>query len=104
MPTRLPGRLFVVRGCPEEVFPCLFHAWGTTRLTFEVDTEPPARQRDTAVAELAARHGVEVIQKVSHTLYDTERWVSGPVPWGMGNTAPVLSVSLHLPPQSPRLE
>ncbi|KAM6370685.1 cryptochrome-2-like isoform 3-T3 [Pluvialis apricaria] len=67
------SRLFVVRGCPEEVFPRLFRAWGTTRLTFEVDTEPPTRQRDAAVAELAARHGVEVIQKVSHTLYDTER-------------------------------
>ncbi|XP_074972339.1 cryptochrome-2-like isoform X2 [Phalacrocorax aristotelis] len=67
------SRLFVVRGCPEEVFPNLFHAWGTTRLTFEVDTEPPARQRDAAVAELAARHGVEVIQEVSHTLYDTKR-------------------------------
>ncbi|XP_010146875.1 PREDICTED: cryptochrome-1-like [Eurypyga helias] len=69
----LGSRLFVVRGCPEEVFPRLFHAWGTTRLTFEVDTEPPARRRDAAVAELAARHGVEVIQEVSHTLYDTER-------------------------------
>ncbi|XP_072740903.1 cryptochrome-2-like [Ciconia boyciana] len=67
------SRLFVVRGCPEEVFPRLFHAWGTTRLTFEVDTEPPAQRRDAAVAELAARHGVEVIREVSHTLYDTER-------------------------------
>ncbi|NWY61672.1 CRY2 protein, partial [Chionis minor] len=67
------SRLFVVRGCPEEVFPRLFHAWGTTRLTFEVDTEPPARRRDAAVAKLAAQHGMEVIQEVSHTLYDTER-------------------------------
>ncbi|NXL00343.1 CRY2 protein, partial [Mesembrinibis cayennensis] len=67
------SRLFVVRGCPEEVLPRLFHAWGTTRLTFEVDTEPLARRRDAAVAELAARHSVEVIREVSHTLYDTER-------------------------------
>ncbi|NWU62339.1 CRY2 protein, partial [Pterocles burchelli] len=67
------SRLFVVRGSPEEVFPRLFHAWGTTRLTFEVDTEPPARRHDAVVAELAAQHGVEVIWKVSHTLYDTER-------------------------------
>ncbi|NXL54180.1 CRY2 protein, partial [Podilymbus podiceps] len=67
------SRLFVVRGCPEEVFPRLFRAWGTTRLTFEVDTEPLARRRDDAVAELAAQHGVEVIREVSHTLYDTER-------------------------------
>ncbi|NXQ85569.1 CRY2 protein, partial [Nyctibius grandis] len=67
------SRLFVVRGCPEEVFPRLFHAWETTRLTFEVDTEPSAHRRDATVAELAARHGVEVIQEVSHTLYDTKR-------------------------------
>ncbi|KAM6107598.1 cryptochrome-2-like [Pterocles gutturalis] len=67
------SRLFVVRGSPEEVFPHLFRTWGTTRLTFEVDTELPARRRDAVVAELAAQHGVEVIQKVSHTLYDTER-------------------------------
>ncbi|XP_010281210.1 PREDICTED: cryptochrome-2-like [Phaethon lepturus] len=58
------SRLFVAQGCPEEVFPHLFHAWGTTRLTFEVDTEPSACRRD---------HGVEVIREVSHTLYDTER-------------------------------
>uniref|UniRef100_A0A8C0AYR1 Photolyase/cryptochrome alpha/beta domain-containing protein n=1 Tax=Buteo japonicus TaxID=224669 RepID=A0A8C0AYR1_9AVES len=64
------SRLFVVQGCPEEVFPRLFHAWGTTRLTFEVDTEP---SRDATVAELAERHGVKVIREVSHTLYDTER-------------------------------
>ncbi|XP_055551906.1 cryptochrome-2-like isoform X1 [Falco cherrug] len=70
---KIGSRLFVVRGCPEEVFPSLFHAWGTTRLTFEVDTEPSARQRDATVAKLAAQHGVEVIQEVSHTLYDTER-------------------------------
>ncbi|XP_049655888.1 cryptochrome-1-like isoform X4 [Accipiter gentilis] len=67
------SRLFVVQGCPEEVFPRLFHAWGTTRLTFEVDTEPSARQRDANVAKLAERHGVEVIREVSHTLYNTER-------------------------------
>ncbi|KAM6044794.1 cryptochrome-2-like isoform 2-T2 [Theristicus caerulescens] len=98
------SRLFVVRGCPEEVLPCLFHAWGTTRLTFEVNTEPLARRRDAAVAELAARHGVDVIREVSHTLYDTERWVPGAVPRGTGDPAPVPSVSLPLPPQSPRLE
>lgn len=104
MPSRFPGRLFVVQGCPEEVFPRLFHAWGTTRLTFEVDTKPSARQRDANVAKLAERHGVEVIQEVSHTLYNTERWVPGAVPRGTGDPDPVLSVSLPLPPQSPCLE
>ncbi|KFZ65689.1 Cryptochrome-1, partial [Antrostomus carolinensis] len=70
---KMGSRLLVAWGCPQEVFPRLFHAWRTTRLTFEVDTEPSARRRDAAVAELAAQHGVEVIQEVSHTLYDTQR-------------------------------
>ncbi|XP_018586695.2 cryptochrome circadian regulator 5 [Scleropages formosus] len=70
---RLNSRLFVVRGKPEEVFPRLFQKWKVTRLTFEVDTEPYALQRDKNIASLAAEHQVEVIQEVSHTLYDTER-------------------------------
>nr|XP_006642290.2 PREDICTED: cryptochrome-2-like [Lepisosteus oculatus] len=70
---KLGSRLFVVRGSPAEVFPRLFEQWKVTRLTFEVDTEPYARQRDAQVGKIAEEHGVEVIQKVSHTLYDTER-------------------------------
>ncbi|XP_062995401.1 cryptochrome-2-like isoform X3 [Elgaria multicarinata webbii] len=70
---KLNSRLFVVRGRPAEVFPRLFKKWKVTRLTFEVDTEPYARQRDAEVVTLADEHGVQVIQKVSHTLYDTER-------------------------------
>uniref|UniRef100_A0A8D2IHZ2 Photolyase/cryptochrome alpha/beta domain-containing protein n=1 Tax=Varanus komodoensis TaxID=61221 RepID=A0A8D2IHZ2_VARKO len=70
---KLSLRLFIVRGCPAEVFPRLFKEWKVTHLTFEVDTEPYARQRDAEVVRLAAEHGVQVIQKVSHTLYDTER-------------------------------
>ncbi|KAH0623252.1 hypothetical protein JD844_031338 [Phrynosoma platyrhinos] len=65
-------RLFIVRGRPADVFPELFKKWKVTRLAFEVDTEPYARKRDAEVARLAAEHGIQVIQKVSHTLYDTE--------------------------------
>lgn len=67
----------MVRGHPAEVFPGLFKAWKVTRLTFEVDTEPYSKQRDAEVVRLAAAHGVQVIQKVSHTLYDTDRLVPG---------------------------
>uniref|UniRef100_A0A8D0G0U5 Photolyase/cryptochrome alpha/beta domain-containing protein n=1 Tax=Sphenodon punctatus TaxID=8508 RepID=A0A8D0G0U5_SPHPU len=70
---KLNSRLFVVRGHPAEVFPALFKKWKVTRLTFEIDTEPYARQRDAKVVKLAAEHNVQVIQKVAHTLYDTER-------------------------------
>ncbi len=43
--------------------------WGTSRLCFEYDTEPYAKQRDAAVAELAQAAGVELQMPVSHTLY-----------------------------------
>lgn len=67
----------MVRGRPTEIFPVLFKEWKVTRLTFEIDTEPYSRQRDSEVVRLAADHGVQVIQKVSNTLYDTDRWVPG---------------------------
>ncbi|XP_068096418.1 cryptochrome-1-like [Hyperolius riggenbachi] len=70
------SRLFVVRGKPAEVFPVLFKKWKVTRLTFEVDTEPYSKQRDSEVERLAAEYNVEVIQKVSNTLYDVERVIA----------------------------
>ncbi|XP_071510483.1 cryptochrome-2-like [Diadema antillarum] len=70
---KIGSRLFVIRGSPAEVFPEIFERWGVTRLTFEVDTEPYSRQRDQMVVDLAKKHGVEVITKVGHTLFDTER-------------------------------
>ena len=55
------------------MFPKLFKDWGITRLTFEVDTEPYAVQRDEAVFKLAEEHSISVVKCVSHTLYDTQR-------------------------------
>ncbi|XP_063799756.1 cryptochrome-1-like [Pseudophryne corroboree] len=73
---KINSRLFVVRGKPAEVFPLLFKKWKVTRLTFEVDTEPYSRQRDAEVERLAAEHNVEVIQRVSNTLYDIDRVIA----------------------------
>ncbi|XP_063055590.1 cryptochrome circadian regulator 5 [Engraulis encrasicolus] len=70
---KLNSRLFVVRGKPSEVLPKLFQKWKITRLTFEVDTEPYSLQRDKEVQKLAEEHGVEVIPKISHSLYNLER-------------------------------
>lgn len=67
-------RLFVVRGKPEDVFPTLFNEWKVTKLTYEYDTEPYSVSRDKTVTALAKEHGVEVIYKVSHTLYDIDRY------------------------------
>jgi cryptochrome len=65
-------RLFVVRGKSTVVFPKLFKNWNITKLTFEVDTDAPGRQRDAEVIKLANEAGVDVIQKVSHTLYNLD--------------------------------
>uniref|UniRef100_A0A3P8VUX5 Cryptochrome circadian regulator 5 n=1 Tax=Cynoglossus semilaevis TaxID=244447 RepID=A0A3P8VUX5_CYNSE len=70
---KLKSRLFVLRGHPEDVFPELFKKWDVTKLTYEYDTEPYSLSRDGKVTELAERHGVEVVYKISHTLYDMDR-------------------------------
>lgn len=68
------SRLFVVSGPPTEVLPKLFEKWKITRLTFEVDTEPYSQSRDQEVMKLAKEYGVEVIPKISHTLYNIDRY------------------------------
>ena len=66
-------RLFVVRGRPSDVFPKLFKEWGVTKLTYEVDIEPYAVERDSAIDALAKDYGIEVVRCVSNTLYDTQK-------------------------------
>lgn len=63
----------MVRGSPEEVFRELFKKWDVKRITWEVDTEPYARLRDEKVERLAKECGVEVVCRVSHTLYSVEK-------------------------------
>ncbi|KAM6400264.1 cryptochrome-2-like [Rhynochetos jubatus] len=69
VPTQLPGKLLVGRSCTEEVFLRLFCAWGMTWLTFEVDTGPAG----VMLLWPSWWHGTEVIEGVSHTLYNTKR-------------------------------
>ena len=67
------NRLLVIRGNPLEVLPELFEDWKVTRLAFEVDTEPYALTRDSEVENLCREHHVEIMKKISHTLYDSDR-------------------------------
>ncbi|GCC34846.1 hypothetical protein chiPu_0013323 [Chiloscyllium punctatum] len=69
---KLNSRLFVVRGQPADVFPRLFKEWNISRLTFEYDSEPFSKERDAAIKKLAIEAGVEVIVRISHTLYDLD--------------------------------
>ncbi|KAK7126335.1 hypothetical protein R3I94_017726 [Phoxinus phoxinus] len=70
---KLNSRLFVIRGQPANIFPRLFKEWKVSRLTFECDSEPFGKERDAAIKKLASEAGVEVIVKISHTLYDLDR-------------------------------
>ncbi|XP_055698934.1 cryptochrome-1 isoform X2 [Phlebotomus papatasi] len=73
---KLNSRLFVIRGQPADALPKLFKDWGTTCLTFEEDPEPFGRVRDKNISEMCKELSIEVIQKVSHTLYKLENFCS----------------------------
>jgi cryptochrome len=66
------SRLFVIQGRPLEKLQIIFKDWNITRLSFESDPEPHASTRDAAVRKLAANSNIEVISKVSHTLFDVK--------------------------------
>ncbi|XP_041651087.1 cryptochrome-1b isoform X3 [Cheilinus undulatus] len=70
---KLNSRLFVIRGQPTDVFPRLFKEWKITRLSYEYDSEPFGKERDAAIQKLASEAKVEVIVRISHTLYDLAR-------------------------------
>uniref|UniRef100_A0A3P9IN33 Cryptochrome-1 n=1 Tax=Oryzias latipes TaxID=8090 RepID=A0A3P9IN33_ORYLA len=65
--------LFVIRGQPTDVFPRLFKEWQITRLSYEYDSEPFGKERDAAIQKLASEAAVEVVVRISHTLYDLDR-------------------------------
>lgn len=70
---KLHSRLFVVRGQPADALPKLFKEWGTTSLTFEEDPEPFGRVRDQNIMAMCQEIGIDVVSKVSHTLYKLDK-------------------------------
>lgn len=70
---KLNSRLFVIRGQPANIFPRLFKDWNISQLTFECDSEPFGKERDAAIKKLATEAGVEVVSRISHTLYDLDK-------------------------------
>ena len=71
----LGSRLFVVRGSPKEALPKLFKDWNVKKLTFESDTEPYSVERDREITKLAQDFKIEVVSKLSHTLFDPQEVV-----------------------------
>lgn len=43
----------VLKGRPEDVFPNVWKAWNITRICFESDMEPYAKERDAKITQLA---------------------------------------------------
>ncbi|XP_045542558.1 cryptochrome-1 [Papilio machaon] len=70
---KLNSRLFVVRGQPADALPKLFREWGTTELTFEEDPEPYGRVRDHNIMMKCRDVGINVVSRVSHTLYKLDK-------------------------------
>ena len=66
------SRLYVAKGKPEEVLPQLFDKWSISLLTFEKDTEPYARKRDSNIISMAESKNVIVKSFTSHTIFDPE--------------------------------
>lgn len=63
----------VLAGGPSVTASLSAQEWKITRLTFEYDSEPFGKERDAAIKKLATEAGVEVIIKISHTLYDLDK-------------------------------
>ncbi|NWX17140.1 CRY1 protein, partial [Aegotheles bennettii] len=51
----------------------MFQEWNIAKLSIEYDSEPFGKERDAAIKKLASEAGVEVIVRISHTLYDLDK-------------------------------
>lgn len=58
------------------VFWFVLQEWSIAKLSIEYDSEPFGKERDAAIKKLASEAGVEVIVRISHTLYDLDKWVA----------------------------
>lgn len=67
---KLNSRLFVLRGNPKDVLPEIFKDWNIGLISFEEDTEPYAKIRDSFITDHCKKHHIEVFSAPSHTLYD----------------------------------
>lgn len=69
------GGSYVAKGSPAEVLPLLWQRWGVNKLTFEVDSEPYAKERDAKLTKLASGTGIVVDTHHSHTLHELDRYL-----------------------------
>lgn len=77
---QIGSRLFVVKGKPEEELPRLASQWNIDLITFESDTEPYARRRDSQIRSFFSTNEingklVQVESYSSHTLFSPEVYI-----------------------------
>ena len=70
------SRLFVIRGRPEEQIPILVKKWNVNLLTFESDSEPYAKKRDSNIIDILRKQNVKISHHSSHTIHDLERYIA----------------------------
>ncbi|XP_069134866.1 cryptochrome-1-like isoform X2 [Argopecten irradians] len=96
------GRLYTFHGQARDVLKGLLQEWNVTRLTYEAEVEPIWEARDKEVEELCKEHGIELISRISHTLWDPAQVIEK-----NGGTPPVtfrhfdLTTQLLGPPDRP---
>lgn len=64
------GRLYVFHGNSRDILQKLIPQWSVGYLSFEQDPEPIWKERDDSAKELCNQMGVQVIERISHTLWD----------------------------------
>lgn len=73
---KLGSRLYVLQGNPSETILEAVQTWGVTHVTFERETEPYNKARDSIVLKALREKGVQVHCSSSHTLHDMERYIT----------------------------
>jgi cryptochrome len=63
---------FCFHGDPVEILERLVLEWNVKIISFEKDTEAIYQERDALVKQMCAQYSVQVIEKVSHTMYDPD--------------------------------
>ena len=66
--------LYVIRDSPMAAFKRIFVKWRVTKLTMEEDTEPFGKKLEDSVVALAKKCDIQVVTKVSHTLYSIPKY------------------------------
>ncbi|XP_035216341.1 cryptochrome-1-like isoform X2 [Stegodyphus dumicola] len=69
---KVNGRLYVFQGKGIAILSDLFKRWNVTHLSYECDVQPVWVETENNIKQICAESNIEIIKKVSHTLWDTE--------------------------------